>query len=205
MITKAGDSFKIAINKLTKTTAAKLIVFELLKDFGFNSSQANDVYDALQAQAGKVFTSHTHTLIKDRDFLLIKQITSIKHQVSNSIKQGETETNQPIKLKISYIKGNINSIPVKIFTATKAFIDADKITFPLTINKWQTGDKFKPLGMKGFKKVSDFFISEKASLFDKQNQWIIRSQNDIVWLVGKRIDDRFKVTASTKNICIISC
>ena len=205
LITKAGDSFKIAINKLTKTTAAKLIVFELLKDFGFNSSQANDVYDALQAQAGKVFTSHTHTLIKDRDFLLIKQITSIKHQVSNSIKQGETETNQPIKLKISYIKGNINSIPVKIFTATKAFIDADKITFPLTINKWQTGDKFKPLGMKGFKKVSDFFTSEKASLFDKQNQWIIRSQNDIVWLVGKRIDDRFKVTASTKNICIISC
>lgn len=62
-----------------------------------------------------------------------------------------------------------------------------------------------PLGMKGFKKLSDFFTAEKATLFDKQNQWIIRSNNDIVWLVGKRVDDRFKVTTETKNICIISC
>jgi tRNA(Ile)-lysidine synthase len=110
----------------------------------------------------------------------------------------------PVQLKIELIKGNIDSVSKKDFTPSKAFIDADKLAFPLVLNKWQTGDKFKPLGMKGFKKISDFFTAEKATLFDKQNQWILRSDNDIVWLVGKRVDDRYKVTDSTKKICIIT-
>ena len=102
------------------------------------------------------------------------------------------------------INGNINSISKKDFADNKAYLDADKITFPLTLNKWQTGDKFKPLGMQGFKKVSDFFIAQKTTLFDKQNQWILRCNQDIAWLVGKRTDDRFKVTTSTQKICVIT-
>ncbi|MEO8762566.1 MAG: tRNA lysidine(34) synthetase TilS, partial [Bacteroidia bacterium] len=82
--------------------------------------------------------------------------------------------------------------------------DVDKISFPLTVNGWQIGDKFKPLGMTGFKKVSDFFTAQKASKFDKQNQYIIRCKADIVWLVGKRTDDRFKVTSTTKKIIVIT-
>jgi tRNA(Ile)-lysidine synthase len=205
LLTKDEGFIKISIDKLTKTTASKLILFELIKDFGFNSSQVNDVYNGLQAQSGKTFTSNTHTIIKDRDFLIIKQKTKNNTLSEFLIKEGYTEINHPVKLKISFLKGNINSISGKDFSTNKAYIDADKITFPLTVNKWKQGDKFIPLGMKGFKKLSDFFIAEKTSLFDKQNQWIVRCQNDIVWLVGKRIDDRFKVSTSTKNICIISC
>ncbi|MHB8261815.1 MAG: tRNA lysidine(34) synthetase TilS [Bacteroidia bacterium] len=199
-----GIFLKINIDKLNKTTASKLILFELIKDFGFNSSQASDIYNSLHAQSGKTFTSDTHIIIKDRSSLIIKK-TEENIASEFLINKGDTEINHPIKLKISIMKGNIKSIPNKDFTSNKAFIDTDKITFPLLVNRWKTGDKFMPLGMKGFKKLSDFFTSEKASLFDKQNQWIIRSKNDIVWLVGKRIDDRFKVTTSTKNICIISC
>jgi len=205
LLIKDGDSLKINIDKLNKTTASKLILFELIKDFGFNSSQASDVYNVLQTQSGKTFTSDTHTLIKDRSFLFIKQKEDNNNVSEFLINEKDTTINHPIKLRITFLKGNINAISTKDFTANKAFLDADKITFPLTVNKWKTGDKFMPLGMKGFKKLSDFFTAEKASLFDKQNQWIVRCNNDIIWLVGKRVDDRFKVTTSTKNICIISC
>ena len=193
---------KISIEKLKQATAAKLILFELIKAYGFNASQTNDIYDGLESQSGQVFSSPSHTLIKDRNFLIIKK-TEEKNKKEYLIKEGLTEINHPIKIKISFKHGNINTIPKEDFTANKAFIDAKTISFPLTLTTWYLGDKFKPLGMKGFKKVSDFFISEKASLFDKQNQWILRCKADIVWLAGKRMDDRFKISAATEKICII--
>ena len=203
LLLKDGATFKINIENLVKTTAAKLILFELLKDFDFNTTQVSDLFNSLKAQPGKVFTSNTHTVIKDRDFIFIKN-NEEKNKSIFFIDRNTTTLKFPIKIKIEFIDGNINTIQKKDFTPAKAFIDADKLTFPLVLNKWQTGDKFKPLGMKGFKKVSDFFTSEKATLFDKQNQWILRCNNDIAWLVGKRVDDRFKVSVSTKKICVIS-
>src|ERR1700757_494010 len=203
LLIKEGVIYKINIEKLIKTTVPKLILFELIKDFGFNTAQSNDIYNSLKAQSGKVFTSNLHTIIKDRDFLLIKKKEQ-KIQSDFFINEKTTLLKSPLKIKIEFITGNLDSIPKKDFTPTKAFIDADKLTFPLILNKWQIGDKFRPLGMKGFKKVSDFFTAEKATLFDKQNQWILRCNNDIVWLLGKRVDDRFKVSTSTKKICIIS-
>ncbi|HTA62853.1 MAG TPA: tRNA lysidine(34) synthetase TilS [Bacteroidia bacterium] len=203
LLLKEDSAHKINIEQLEKTIASKLILFELIKDFGFNSSQANDVYNSLKAQSGKVFTSETHTIIKDREFLLIKK-NEQENQSDIFINENTTSIKSPIKIKIEFTKGSIDSIPKKDFKANKAFIDADKLVFPLILNKWQLGDKFKPLGMKGFKKVSDFFTAEKASLFDKQNQYILRCNKDIVWLVGKRVDDRFKVNTSTTKICIIS-
>jgi tRNA(Ile)-lysidine synthase len=204
LLTKDGDALKINIDKLNKTKASKLILFELIKDLGFNSSQSNDIYNSLQAQSGKTFVSNTHALIKDREFLIIKPKADDNTPSEFLIKKEDKEINHPIKLNITFLKGNINSIPKKDFTSNKAFIDADRITFPLTVNKWKQGDKFIPLGMKGFKKLSDFFTAEKASLFDKQNQWILRCNDDIIWLVGKRMDERFKVSTSTKNICVIT-
>ncbi len=194
---------KIDIKKLEKITASQLILFELLTEFNFNSSQIENVYNSMERQAGKVFTSNTHTIIKDRNFLLIKAL-STKSIQEFIINKEDTEIKKPIQLKIYFTQGNIHSIAKKNFNANTAFLDADKITFPLTVNQWQQGDKFKPLGMTGFKKVSDFFIAEKFSLFQKQTQYIMRSNNGIVWLIGKRTDDRFKVTTSTKKILVIT-
>ena len=72
----------------------------------------------------------------------------------------------------------------------------------MTLRKWQVGDKFQPLGMNNFKKLNDFFIDEKYSLVEKQNQWILCSKDDIVWIVGKRIDDRYKIDTHTKKVYI---
>ena len=83
-----------------------------------------------------------------------------------------------------------------------AKLDFDKLSFPLRLRKWKNGDKFKPLGMHNFKKLSDFFIDEKYSLLDKQKQWILCSENDIIWIVGTRIDDRYKIDTQTKKVYI---
>jgi tRNA(Ile)-lysidine synthase len=83
---------------------------------------------------------------------------------------------------------------------TIAVFDLEKINFPLVIRKWQQGEYFCPLGMKGLKKLSDFFIDEKISIPEKENTWVIASDNKIMWIVGKRIDDRFKVTRTTRLI-----
>jgi tRNA(Ile)-lysidine synthase len=81
-----------------------------------------------------------------------------------------------------------------------AWLDKDKLTFPLTLRRMQTGDRFRPLGMNGFRKLSDFLTDLKIPLPDKQNTWVVTSEEDIVWVVGHRIDDRYKITTQTKTI-----
>ena len=83
-----------------------------------------------------------------------------------------------------------------------AQLDFDKLLFPLTLRKWRDGDRFKPLGMNRFKKLSDFFIDNKFSIIEKTNQWLLCSGTDIVWIVGHRIDDRYKVDTTTKKVYI---
>ena len=90
----------------------------------------------------------------------------------------------------------------KKFSSNCANLDFDKLSFPLKLRKWKKGDKFKPLGMNNFKKLSDFFIDEKYSVLDKQRQWILCSGKDIVWIVGNRIDERYKVENYTKKVYI---
>ena len=81
------------------------------------------------------------------------------------------------------------------------FVDADLITYPLTLRKWKTGDYFYPFGMSGSKKkLSKFFKDEKFSLIDKENAWLLESKGSIIWILGKRMDDRFKVTEKTRRI-----
>ncbi len=93
---------------------------------------------------------------------------------------------------------NLNSSP-KI-----AMIDRDKLQFPLILRKWQKGDYFQPLGMKGMKKLSDFFVDEKFSLADKENAWLLTNGEEIVWIVGMRLDDRYKITKNTANVLVVS-
>ena len=83
---------------------------------------------------------------------------------------------------------------------TIAMLDYDLLKFPLMLRKWRQGDSFVPFGMKKEKKLSDYFTSNKYSLLDKENQWILCSEDKILWIVGERIDDRFRISNKTKNI-----
>jgi len=193
---------KIDIAKLQKTAAPELFLFEIIKDYGFNTTQSASIYNGLDGLAGKVFVSETHQLLKDRKLLLIRDKSEVKED-DIAIYKKTTSIKQPVSLSIEYIKlkkGQDKKIPA---LKNVAYLDADKLKFPMKITKWQIGDKFMPLGMRDFKKLSDFFIGEKMSLFEKENQWVLRSGKDIVWIVDRRIDDRFKITDKTKRICII--
>ena len=193
---------KIDIEKLKKSGSPKLFLYEIVKDFGFNSVQTANIYDGIEGLTGKMFFSETHQLLKDRKYLLIRDKTEIEEEEISIYKKTD-KIKQPVQLEVSYYKikkGEEVRIP-KIRNV--AYLDADKLKFPMKITRWQNGDRFVPLGMWQAKKLSDFFVGEKMSLFEKDNQWILRNKEAIVWVIGRRIDDRFKITGTTKNVCII--
>ena len=155
---------------------------------------------SLDGQPGKQFFSATHRAIIDRDVILIRKL-----KVSSSkrfyIDESCSHLDFPIKLNISAHSResslNLNTTP------DKALVDSAKLQFPLILRKWQKGDYFQPLGMKGMKKLSDFFVDEKFSLDDKENAWLITNGEEVVWIVGTRLDDRYKITAKTTKMLIL--
>ncbi|HXB40944.1 MAG TPA: tRNA lysidine(34) synthetase TilS [Bacteroidia bacterium] len=196
------DSCKIDIEKLKKSGSSKLFLYEIIKEYGFNSVQSTNIYDGLDGLTGKMFFSDTHQLLKDRKHLLIRDKSGVEEEEAAIYKKTD-KIKQPVQLQISYYKFKRGE-SVKVPSLKNiAYLDADKLKFPMKITRWQNGDRFVPLGMWHSKKLSDFFVGEKMSMFDKDNQWILRNKEAIVWVIGRRIDDRFKITPSTKTVCII--
>ena len=155
----------------------------------------NDVISHLNNISGKQFFSDTHRLIKDRYNLLV---TEKPHVEVDHFWVEEGEVQQPLQLSI---KTYDRPETFRFSRDSKCIhLDGDLAEMPLLVRKWQYGDTFQPLGMKGFKKISDFFIDAKFSIADKEDAWLMVSGEDIIWVVGHRIDDRFKVTNRTKRI-----
>ncbi|MDR3184753.1 MAG: tRNA lysidine(34) synthetase TilS [Prevotellaceae bacterium] len=201
---RRGDEWHIDINALRQTAAPGFWLFELLQDFGFNSTQIADVARALNEQSGKRFFSATHELVKDRDSLIICPKSETENAPNSHfyIQQTDTHLTEPIALTLEQQPCcHASGIPKDKHTVC---LDAGKLRFPLTLRLWQKGDAFVPFGMKGKQKLSDFFIDHKIPLPHKRQQWVILSDKDIVWLVGQRPDDRYKVTPHTKNILQIT-
>ncbi|WP_333601218.1 tRNA lysidine(34) synthetase TilS, partial [Flavobacterium sp.] len=170
----------IDLGKLMKFENHKAYLFYWLQPFGFMDWTA--IYDLIQAQSGKQVFSATHILLKNRDsFLLFPKQQPINDEVF-WIQNGQKDVKFPLKMSFC----NVDDIS---HTATNTiFVDEDKLQFPLEIRKWQEGDYFYPFGMDGKKKLSKFFKDEKFSLLDKSNAWLLCSDNQIVWIIGKRQD-----------------
>ena len=132
--------------------------------------------------------------------MLIIPIDEEKNKQTFIITEGYKELNSILHLKFK--KVNITKDFEVIKKADAGMFDYNKFTFPLSIRKWKQGDFFFPLGMKGKKKLSDFFTDIKLSLYDKENVWLLCNGNDIVWVIGHRIDNRYKVTDKTKKVFI---
>ncbi|MCE5321546.1 MAG: tRNA lysidine(34) synthetase TilS [Bacteroidales bacterium] len=179
-------------------------LFMLLEEYGFNSDQVRQVSASLNGNPGKLFYSSTHRVLKDRDKLIITPITLPENAglITTSIplpeNAGDHLTISDI-VEISVYEKTAQFTPApsnKIF-----FMDADKIEFPLSVRKWKDGDKFRPLGMFGNKKVSDYLTDVKRDMFTKENRYVlISAKGQILCLLGERIDDRFKISASTARI-----
>jgi tRNA(Ile)-lysidine synthase len=156
----------------------------------------------LEAQSGKQIFSNTHRLLKDRNVLILSELSSRasseaykKLYIDEGIKQVELSIG---RLTLESTKRISKS------SESTIHIDKDLLKFPLILRRWEAGDYFYPFGMKGKKKLSKFFKDEKLSLLAKENIWVLCSENEVIWVVKHRLDDRYKVTGTTKNILKIS-
>ncbi|MBD8388541.1 tRNA lysidine(34) synthetase TilS [Dysgonomonas sp. BGC7] len=192
---------KISIAILIQYMEPEAILFELLSPFGFNRATIHQILQSLVSQPGKVFYSETHELLKDRGYFILKKKNTLSVD-SFSIKSEDKLLSHPIDLKIEEVQKAENFEIEKNHNII--YIDKGKLSYPLTLRKWRQGDKFVPFGMKGKKKVSDYFSDSKFSLFDKEKTWLLCSGNDIVWIVGHRADDRFRISTATSNIIKIT-
>lgn len=181
VLTKEG----INIHALQQEPAPEAILFEILYPLGFNTAQVKDIYRALDGQSGKVFTSTSYRIVKDRELLLTSPIHETIRPVLEITKQVYTQD----------------------FTIPRdknaACFDADKLQYPLSLRLWQQGDTFVPFGMKGKKKVSDYLTDRKFSLLRKEQQWVLCCGEDIIWLVGERTDNRFRIDEGTKRVMVV--
>ena len=192
------EVIKINISKLKQLNPMKIYLYEILSEYGFNETNTNDILPCLDEISGKQFFSKTHRLVKDREYIFIDVI---KNNTTNDfflIDNCQSSLIDPLKMQIELLRD------LKFINISKdkniAMLDADLLKFPLILRKWRQGDSFVPFGMKKEKKLSDYFTSNKYSLLDKENQWILCSEDKILWIVGERIDDRFRISNKTKNI-----
>jgi len=196
-IDQEGGRLLILIAELKKLTAPNSHLYELLSPFGFHSRDVANILESLNAISGKLFYSENYQLLRDREYLVLTEREE-KEVGEHELSESGLSIEEELKLECRIFE---RPSDFKFSTDLNiACFDADKLAFPLKLRKWQEGDVFHPIGMKGRKKVSDYFIDNKFSLTDKEDAWLLVSGEDIVWLVGHRMDDRYKITKATRSI-----
>ncbi|MEM6318636.1 MAG: tRNA lysidine(34) synthetase TilS [Bacteroidota bacterium] len=197
MINEENNLIKIDITELKKAPAMRTVLFEIIKDFGFSSDHVDQIFRAID-NVGAQFYSQTHRILVERKHILVK-------------KKGEVEplhfeiTSYPATLHLYRQRLNVQELDEQPSELNQgkavAFFDADKLQLPLNVRNWQDGDRFQPIGMNGqSKKVKDYLRDEKVSRIRKEQILVVESQGEIVWLVGHRMDERFKLGDTTERI-----
>lgn len=190
---------KIHIEKLEQTPSPRSLLFEILTPLGFSPSVIEEIYENMHATPGKVFLARHHRVIKDRDAFITAPLQEHTEKGSFRIDREMTVLSNPLPLQIQSYE-----MPVQIEkSASLLYADQEHLQFPLLLRRWQPGDWFIPFGMKGKKKLSDYFTDRKLSLRDKEEVWVLLSGEDVVWIVGERMDNRFRVTDRTKRVFVI--
>ena len=191
--TQEGENISFDLNKLKKLPNYKSYLYQWLKEFEFTAW--NDIYDLVESQSGKYVFSSEYRLLKDRETLILSPVDFSVEKQHYSIDANQRVVNVPLKITFSPVADRT------IVSNKTIFVDSNKLQYPLLLRRWNEGDQFQPVGMDGkSKKISKFFKDEKLSLLEKENTWLLCSDNRIVWVVGHRQDERFKIENTTKNI-----
>ncbi|WP_026915601.1 tRNA lysidine(34) synthetase TilS [Christiangramia portivictoriae] len=198
IISRDVFGYALDVAFLKKLPNSRQILYQLLKSFGFN--EWNDVHDLLDAQTGKMVLSESHRLIKDRDRLLLTEIQDETMNTEYHLEKGDEFVMIPDfgALHLTEVENFDRTAPNSIFVPVR------KLQFPLLIRKWKEGDYFIPFGMKGKKKLSDYFKDEKFSLPQKEQTWLLFSGEELVWIINERADNRFAVEKGDREILKIS-
>lgn len=183
----------IDIEQLKRLPNYKAYLYQWLSSFGFTSW--DDIYSLVDAQSGKQVFAPAYRLLKDRGVLILEPLKPADKQVYE-IQEGTIIINEPLAIKLE-----LTDVISPDSTKKAIFVNNNLIKFPLFVRKWQEGDYFYPLGMKGQKKkVSKFFKDEKLSLSEKEDTWLLCTENEIIWVIGRRADNRFKIRDTTDTI-----
>lgn len=200
ILKKKGDRVEISIEELKKLNPLHIFVYEILSEYGFNESNINAICDSLEdnSTSGKMFYSDTYRLLRDRKYLFITKREDESASENYTIENYNTKIDRPISLHLETLRDlRFIRIPKE---KSVAMFDYDLLKFPLELRHWKPGDVFSPFGLHGKQKLSDFFTNQKYSIIDKERQWLLCSGDDIIWVVGERISDKYKITNKTKTI-----
>ena len=189
----ADGVLHIDIKALKAEKSLNWWLFKILDGYGFNDAQIVQIAEALKGQSGKTFFSPSHLLIRDRQYLKVYP---------------GNQNYDDFKVSIKVFTKPLGFNPKKAPEGT-LYVDGRRLKFPLKCRRRKPADRFRPFGMKGFKKLSDFFIDLKLDVEEKKRQIVVttldkKGEEQIVCIVGKRIDDRWKVTAATKQLVSIT-
>lgn len=195
LLVKQNDEIQVPVLKLLKTAAMPTVLYEIIKEYGFTAAQLPEVIKLLDSESGKFISNDEYRILKNRKWLIISKpsITASLIIIQEEEKEIYFEDK---KLMISILEEKVGIDTSSHF----AYLDKNKISFPLILRKWKQGDYFYPLGMHKKKKLSRFFIDQKLSLQQKEKVWVLESAKKIIWVVGLRIDDRCKITPSTQKV-----
>jgi tRNA(Ile)-lysidine synthase len=194
------ETYVISLDPLKNLSPRQLLLFELFRPFNFNENVLDDLTLSWTGNSGKIFESSTHTLLLDRNRLILRK------------RQEESIEDTLIFENDTLVKWGNHTFTLQHLSASElqltnssdhAYIDADLLSFPLRFRAWRKGDNFYPLGMKGKKKLSDFFINKKIPLSQKKLIPILENGNgDVIWVAGYQTDNRYKITSHSKKVII---
>ena len=197
LVQNEGSLEKVKIQALVETGQAEALLRHWLSPKAL--FDRDSVYHSLSGESGLMFEAGNYRLLRDREFLILSKSEKKAHE-EYEISLAQDSINLPLAMEMQQIPNDdFQLIPDK----KTAALDFALLKFPLKIRRWHTGDSFFPLGMKGHKKLSDYFIDRKYSRFEKENIWLLCSDNEIVWVIGDRIDDRFRITNTTKTVYFV--
>ncbi len=192
-----GEEVHIPVLLLQSIEPLNTILFEIVKPYNFTAAQTNDIVSLLKASTGKYVQSSSHRVLRNRNWLIISPIQAGDNDVHIVIDDdGEYVFGQ----KTLTITKQIAKVDVNRTDKSIAYVNGNALQFPLLLRKWKQGDYFYPLGMRKKKKLARFFIDQKIANTEKEKIWVLEMNKQIVWVVGYRIDDRFKVTDNTDTL-----
>jgi tRNA(Ile)-lysidine synthase len=207
-----GNEVHIPVLKLQRSAPLTTLVYEIMAPFGFSAQQAPEVIGLLDSPSGKYVHSATHRILRHRKWLIIS-LRDTTEAVTIVVEPGDTEVvYEQGRLRLKELSSS--DVPDEILSPSPtvaasrgrtpaspiAWLDAADIEFPLLLRKWRPGDYFYPLGMRKKKKLARFFIDNKLSLAEKEKIWVVEMNKKIIWIVGLRIDDRYRITTATRQV-----
>ncbi|WP_316816360.1 tRNA lysidine(34) synthetase TilS [Pedobacter nyackensis] len=200
IVKERQGKFYLSIKDIKELSPRHLLLFELLRPFGFLEPVVAELLEGLDKQSGTTFFSVSHRVIVDREQLIIDSVADQASAVKNVLIHPDLEAVEFLGSRITITQSADLNFKKN---SSMAYVDADKLIFPLILRSWQHGDKFKPIGMNSYKKLSDFFIDEKVPLSEKNKiPVLINGNGELIWIAGWRQDNRYKLTENTRHVTI---